>query len=1658
MSTTLPGFCPAAGLRAPRFLRRLLAAAWLAVGLAAVAPAQTVPALTVANETPNNYNCDVYRWYDSAGQQRTAALSRNNAADPGGSRGGVLYQYRFFPGGGTTERIITGTGAHGAYNGFGYVVNHHNNDAFVSNLTTGTYNKVFTGRHHAIHQFKLTYPINGINVTATIHWYFATGQDNPVYAITFDTSAAGAGGFPAETMDSRAPYGDMQFGGDGSNPNVSGVAWGDKYKFFSRDEPVTPQSRWDYTQPNTVPYTQMWITSPDAEMGAVQTLNWLQHNTGGSWFQSNWGQTSETRVVGDGSTFGAWMMPTNWQWPYQLNQYEMMDNTSPTGSKRCAWGLMFGAVGSTSYNGYGYENTYSGHPYQSYSVATVIGQHSTSAVQAQVARTERILAATLTATTGTLVTAGPGGIGRIDTVAYPKSGYNAIYGAYELTASAAGAFSTTLNTTGAVKNPTFIIRGMGGVPVTISLDGTALVADQGYFASYDAATQSVWLTIATNWTGSHVLASGAGVPPAVSVSVSPTTATVGRSVSTTITATVSFAANTAVTWSVVEAGGGTVSAAGAYTAPTTLGTYHVRATSVADATKTADAAITVVAPTVSASPSAMALVPGGKTTFTASVTNALNPPVTWSVVEAGGGTVLSTGAYTAPTTAGTYHVRATSVADATRTADASVTVAMASPVITSFQAAPATITSGQSSTLSWTVTGATSLSINQNVGTVSGTSKVVSPTATTIYTLTATGPGGTATATTGVAVGAATTNYTWIYHNALVSPWVAEGGWSATVNLAATPVSHASATKTAEIKIPNAWTGFCLADVTGGSNVTYHSLSTVKSIEFDVYVETDSTNFESVLFVLGADANTVSSPSLASLLPSGWTKAKWYHVAITLASLNPTFNDFYRFVFFKMSDTGNPHFRLADVRYGIVADNLPPNITLGTTVVDYNQLTLPFTTSEAATYKIDYGYGSYSQTFTGPTTTATSHSAVLTGLTRGAALQFRIVATDPSGNAATLTGSVTITDPPPPTTATVTIAVDAANTHPISPWIYGGNFYQDWASKARNLTIDRMGGNRWTAYNWENNASNSGADWGPYSNDNYLGGGTTPAEAVRSVIAADRTRGNASIFTVQMQGYVSADTNGLVTINYPSHLASRFKQVVFKKPIATAGAFTTTPSTTDASVYMDEFVWALNQKIPGLYTDPVNPTFLILDNEPELWPSTHPEIQQTPITVADYLAKTIALTKAIKDVAPGAKTFGPVHYGYNGILNWQNTTSYTFSSSYWFTDKYLDDMKAASTADGRRLLDVYNFHWYSEAQGDGTRVIALIGPTLTDTQIQAIVQSPRSLWDPTYTEDSWVAQSLGGPVRIVARLQEKIAARWPGTGLAITEWANGGGNHIAGAIAVADNLGVFGQQNLFMASMWPDGAATNHSFDYAGFKMYRDFDGALGTFGDICLPTVSSNTSKVSAYVSRDSVIPGRHVIVAINRSNTAQTVGFTGLNLAGTARLFRMTGASTTPSAAGTATVDLANWLLSLPAYTITTVEITSAAPAANYAAWRAANFTGPGLTNDAISGPAADPDGVGLSNFARYAFDFDPRGPVSAPATLGSVAAGGQTYLTLTFDRRAVATDLSYVVESSSDLVAWTTVATYAPSTDIHVTAQDSLALGAATRRFLRVRVTTP
>lgn len=170
---------------------------------------------------------------------------------------------------------------------------------------------------------------------------------------------------------------------------------------------------------------------------------------------------------------------------------------------------------------------------------------------------------------------------------------------------------------------------------------------------------------------------------AVTVTISPASATVAAGGTAAFTAAVTNATDPAVTWSLREASGcGSVSAAGLYAAPGGAATCHVVATSVADPTARAEVAVTVTAPTTVPPPVAITVTPANGAvdacrtlTFTAAVTGTTNGAVTWSVQEgAAGGSISPAGVYAAPANAGTYHVVATSQANATSSTVAAVTV------------------------------------------------------------------------------------------------------------------------------------------------------------------------------------------------------------------------------------------------------------------------------------------------------------------------------------------------------------------------------------------------------------------------------------------------------------------------------------------------------------------------------------------------------------------------------------------------------------------------------------------------------------------------------------------------------------------------------------------------------------------------------------------------------------------------------------------------------------------------------------------------------------------------------------------------------------------------------------------------------------------------
>jgi hypothetical protein len=432
---------------------------------------------------------------------------------------------------------------------------------------------------------------------------------------------------------------------------------------------------------------------------------------------------------------------------------------------------------------------------------------------------------------------------------------------------------------------------------------------------------------------------------------------------------------------------------------------------------------------------------------------------------------------------------------------------------------------------------------------------------------------------------------------------------------------------------------------------------------------------------------------------------------------------------------------------------------------------------------------------------------------------------------------------------------------PISPLIYGTNPILSPTDKYKSL---RMGGNRITGLNWENNASNAGADYF-HQSDSYLCGNLSatdcnvPGKVYSEFYKSAQSNGIPyALTTLQMAGYVSADKSGIVT-EAETAPSSRWKQVVFKKN----SAFTLSPNTTDNYVYMDELVNYLKTTHGAASAGGMKGYFL--DNEPALWPSTHPRIHPAKPTAVELWTKSRDLSIAIKDVDATAETFGGVFYGFAAFLNLQDAPDWTAEkgSFAWYIDYFLAKMKSASDTNGRRLLDVLDLHWYPEAIGDH-RITNSDANTANDRA--ARMQAPRTLWDADYKENSWIATYFGNFLPLIPVVQNSINANYPNTKLSFSEYCYGGCNDYSGGIAQADVLGIFGKYGVYNGNFW-DVCGGPSSYVSAGFKIFTNYNGSGASFGDTKVTSTMSDKVNTSIYASIVGTNENNLNVVVINKS-----------------------------------------------------------------------------------------------------------------------------------------------------------------------------------------------
>lgn len=559
----------------------------------------------------------------------------------------------------------------------------------------------------------------------------------------------------------------------------------------------------------------------------------------------------------------------------------------------------------------------------------------------------------------------------------------------------------------------------------------------------------------------------------------------------------------------------------------------------------------------------------------------------------------------------------------------------------------------------------------------------------------------------------------------------------------------------------------------------------------------------------------------------------------------------------------------------------------------------------------------------------------------------------------------------------------------VPDYVYGINA-GSYVATATRWGMIRQGGDDDSAYNWTVDYTNSGADYCYYqgaatTNGNLAGRYTDPTG---DTIPAALAKGEAFLATVPILDYVAAtydrntgwDTaaNASDVCPGPDSLCSNRSGQVSANVVdksegdpgfgatltfAYANDGTSTPTGSPAfianvmskdgtfcscapgaktcagckvstnPVAQDEFVNFLKVN----YASGGAPVFFDLDNEPNYWVGTHPELYPNDCSKGsvpwdDVVTRNVNAATAVKKTWPAAKVFGPVVAGdgmaYGGDYNSPDFVAGTEE----FSDYYLQKLAAASVTAGQALVDVFDVHYYTVGSTDAE-----------------CLESPRLFWDPNATdisaaETNTLDFNYGDhsywdmywyPRQTIPRLQKKVAAAYSGKsttapGLSFSEYNPGCETAISGGVAEADLLGIFGREGVSAASAWPLKPATGN-YLVAAFDLYRNYDGHGSTVGDTAVRSTTSDTKNTSVYAFTHGGDATLVEVVAINKLATSQavTIQIAPAPALHTATLYNLVAASPAVTAvsgaapAVTCACNACSLTLTMPATSATTVVL---------------------------------------------------------------------------------------------------------------------------------------
>ncbi|KAF8060893.1 glycoside hydrolase family 44-domain-containing protein [Lyophyllum atratum] len=381
----------------------------------------------------------------------------------------------------------------------------------------------------------------------------------------------------------------------------------------------------------------------------------------------------------------------------------------------------------------------------------------------------------------------------------------------------------------------------------------------------------------------------------------------------------------------------------------------------------------------------------------------------------------------------------------------------------------------------------------------------------------------------------------------------------------------------------------------------------------------------------------------------------------------------------------------------------------------------------------------------------------------------------------------------------------------INPKVYGVNFPTN-ANYIKHLgvPISRWGGNAVTAYNPFGGFTNAGNDW-------YFE--NRASDSADDWIGWVKGAGSATLLTIPALDWVSKDAS---SYSYPNSVYPN--QAKYDPYNADAGngqyanGSWVTPAPDPHNAYTPWNTSAVKQWLSGLKN---KPDIVTIDNEMEIASSTHQDMHPQPMGYDEELSRVVNFATAAKAALPNVLVAAPSTCSW--WFYWTSAIGYTDNTAHYnidFIPWFLAEMKKQEKTAGKRLLDYLDIHYYFQADTSSNNATA-----------KAVrLRATRSLWDPSYVDESWVGVSPQNhqwnptAVNLVPRFKTLIDQNYPGTKLSISEWSSTNDNDLTGGLVTVDVLGIFGKYKVDSATYWatPDelGPVGLAYWLYRGYGVY----------------------------------------------------------------------------------------------------------------------------------------------------------------------------------------------------------------------------------------------